>query len=64
MTCTTRETWETPALLVFTRNKSEEAVLQACKIGATIGPGGAYGGGGLNGCVDQYSNACSAPTFS
>ncbi len=28
---TTRDTWETPALLVFTRNKPEEAVLTACK---------------------------------
>ncbi len=36
---TTHDTWELPTLLVFTRNKPEEAVLKTCKDGyAASGP--------------------------
>ncbi len=57
MTYTTRETWETPALLVF---KPEEAVLQGCKTGSVIGPGGSSIG--VYACVDEYSSQCLQQT--
>ncbi len=31
--------WETPKLICLYRGRPEEGVLQACKIGATSGPG-------------------------
>jgi hypothetical protein len=59
----TKETWESPQLVVLVRGKPEERVLDACK---SIPFGGSTGANSTaNGCsMEQCGNDCSGITLS